>query len=220
MRTMTIHGPFRAIALIALAACSTGESTNRPASTGGTAAAPRATASSYTLPAGTLIDAAMTAEISSRHAKAGDPFSARVVEDVMRGGRVAIPAGSTVQGTITDVNAAANTGSPGTLTLAVHGLTVHGRSYDLSASIDSLDTIREGRGVEGVDAARVAGGAAAGAILGRVIGGNSKGTIVGAVIGGAAGAAVSVAMKDVDIVLPAGSHLILTLRERLTVRTN
>jgi len=68
-----------------------------------------------------------------------------------------------------------------------------------------------------VDAARVAGGAAAGAVLGRVIGGNSKGTVIGGVIGGATGAAVSVIMKDMDIVLPAGSHLMLTLKQRLTV---
>jgi hypothetical protein len=38
------------------------------------------------------------------------------------------------------------------------------------------------------------------------------------VAGGAAGAAVSVIMKDVAIVLPAGSHLILTLRKRLAIR--
>ena len=173
------------------------------------------------LAAGTRIDAALTDTISSRHGRAGNAFTARVVEDVRSsGGSVAIPAGSTVQGTIVEVSPAPNTRSTGTLTLAVTTVTVRGRAYDLDASIDSLDTISKGRGVEGVDAARVGAGAAAGAILGQVIGGNTKGAVIGGVAGGAAGAAVSVIMKDVDIVLPAGSHLMLTLRQRLTVMAN
>lgn len=204
------HGHLLAIFLVLLAACSMGESADRPASSGDPA--------SYTLAVGTLVDAAITEAISSRHRRTGDAFTARVVEDVRNtGGWVAIPAGSTVQGTITEVSPAPNTSSTGTLTLAVSSVTVRGTSYAIDASIDSLETLHQGRGVEGVDAARVAGGAAAGAILGRVIGGNSKGTIIGGVAGGAAGAAVSVAMKDMDIVLPAGAHLMLTLRQRLTV---
>jgi uncharacterized membrane protein len=90
-------------------------------------------------------------------------------------------------------------------------------SYPLAASIDSLETMNEGRGIEGVDAARVAGGAAAGAVLGRVIGGDTQGAVIGGVAGGVAGAVVSVVMKDMDIVLPVGSHLMLTLQEPLTV---
>ncbi len=58
---------------------------------------------------------------------------------------------------------------------------------------------------------------AAGGVLGRVIGGDKKGTLIGAIAGAAAGGAVSALVKDVDIVLPAGAHLILTLRQPLTV---
>ncbi|HET9515511.1 MAG TPA: glycine zipper 2TM domain-containing protein [Gemmatimonadales bacterium] len=221
MTSLKLHGALRAIPLLLFAACSAGESTERPAgSNGSSSSRPAAAPASYTLAAGTVIDAAMTDGISSRHGNAGDVFTARVVEDVKNaGGRVVIPAGSMVQGAIVEVSPAPNSRSTGTLTLAVSSVTVQGRTYDLEASIDSLETLHQGRGIEGVDAARVAGGAAAGAILGQVIGGNSKGTIIGGVVGGAAGAAVSVIMKDVDIVLPAGSHLILTLRKRLAIRT-
>lgn len=218
MTSTTRYGPL-AVSLAFLAACSTGESADRPAGSGSAAAS--AAPTSYTLAAGTLIDAALTDEISSRHGRAGDAFTAHVVEEVHNaGGRVAIPAGSVVQGSITEVSPAPNTGSTGTLTLAVSRVTVRGTTYDFNASIDSLETVHQGRGIEAVDAARVAGGVAAGAILGRVIGGNSKGTIIGGAVGGAAGAAVSVAMKDMDIVLPAGAHLILTLRQPLTVKAN
>jgi uncharacterized membrane protein len=96
-------------------------------------------------------------------------------------------------------------------------VTVRGQTYPIDASIDSLQTVTEGRGIEPVDAARVGVGAVAGAILGRIVGGNATGTIIGGVAGGVAGAVVSDIMKDEDIVLPAGSHLILTLRQRLTV---
>jgi len=204
-----------------MAACTAGSSTDRPASSGKAADQPVAAPKSFTLAAGTRIDAALNETISSRQGRAGNAFTAHVVQDVPgKSGSVAIPAGSTVQGTIVEVSPAPNTRSTGTLTLAVTTVTVNGRPYDLNASIDSLDTISKGRGVEGVDAARVGAGAAAGAILGQVVGGNTKGAIIGGVAGGAAGAAVSVIMKDVDIVLPAGSHLMLTLRQPLKVMAN
>lgn len=211
------------LSLVGIAACTPGSSTDRPASSGKAADQPAAAAApkSFNLAAGTRIDAALTETISSRQGRAGDAFTAHVVQDVPgKGGAAAIPAGSTVRGTIVEVSPAPNTRSTGTLTLAVTTITVNGRAYDLNASIDSLDTVSKGRGVEGVDAARVGAGAAAGAILGQVIGGNTKGAVIGGVAGGAAGAAVSVIMKDVDIVLPAGSHLILTLREPLKVMPN
>ena len=211
------HGGLLAASLVLLGACSRAETMDIPA--GSTTAASAASAS-YTLATGTLVDAVLTNVISSRQAHTGDEFTARVVNDVTTtGGRVAIPAGSMVHGTITDVSSAANRRSTGTLTLAISSVTVRGQTFPLSASIDSLKTITEGRGIEGVDAARVGVGAAAGAILGRVIGGNATGTIIGGVAGGVAGAVVSDIMKDEDIVLPAGSHLILTLQQRLIVTT-
>jgi len=210
------------LSLAGAAACTPGSSTDRPASSGKAADQPRAAAAprSFNLAAGTRIDAALDETISSRQGRAGNAFTAHVVQDVPgKAGATAIPAGSTVHGTIVEVSPAPNTRSTGTLTLAVTSVTVGGRAYDLDASIDSLDTVSKGRGVEGVDAARVGAGAAAGAILGQVIGGNTKGAVIGGVAGGAAGAAVSVIMKDVDIVLPAGSHLMLTLRQPLKIMT-
>ncbi|MHB1192983.1 MAG: glycine zipper domain-containing protein [Longimicrobiales bacterium] len=224
MRRATHLRLLTATFVVLLAACAMGESADNPPGSAVTeqpaasAPAARAAPTSYTLAAGTLIEAAIIETISSRHAHAGDAFSARVAEDVRSAGDwVAIPAGATVHGTITEVSAADNTRSTGTLTLAVSSITVAGSLYDMDASIDALETVNEGRGLETADAARVAGGAAAGAILGRVIGGNAKGTIIGGVVGGAAGAAVSLAMKDMDIVLPAGSRLTLTLRQPLSL---
>src|SRR6185436_5103832 len=76
-----------------------------------------------------------TGTISSRTAKRGEPFSATVVWDVQdNAGRVAIPAGSRVDGTITDVSTARSSSSAGTLTLTVNSVTVRGKLYDLQAT--------------------------------------------------------------------------------------
>lgn len=176
---------------------------------------------SYTANAGSRLDMAVTDTISSRKNKAGDGFTATVVEDVKdAAGHVVIPTGAVVNGTITEVKPAPNPDSPGTLTLAVSSVTIRGTNYPLEATIDSLETLRQGRGVTRGDAAKVAGGAAAGAILGRVLGGNRKGTIIGGVVGGAVGTAVAVGTKDSDIVLPAGAHINLTITKPLTVKAS
>src|SRR2546425_827 len=144
-------------------------------------------------------------------------FTARVVYDAA-GDRVAgIPEGAEIHGTVVDVKPAPNPRTPGTLTLAVSTITIHGKSYDVAGRIDSLETVRQGRGITTGDAAKVGVGALAGGILGRVIGGNTKGTVIGGIVGAAAGAGVAAHDKDSDIVLPAGAHVHMTLAKALTV---
>ena len=171
-----------------------------------------------TLASGAKFDIAATDTISSRTAKVGDSFTARVVEDVKNAaGQVVIPAGAQVNGKITEVKPAPNPRTPGTLTLDVASVTVGGKTYAIDAHVDSIETVHKGRGVTSGDAAKVGAGAAAGAILGRVIGGNSKGTVIGGIVGAAAGAGVASTTKDSDIVLPAGAHIIVRLTKDLTV---
>lgn len=170
------------------------------------------------LAAGAIVDIAAADTISSRTAKVGDPFTAHVVEDVRNSaGKVVIPAGSTVKGTIADVKPAPNPRSAGTLTLSVTSITVRGTSYPLDATVDSLETVHKGRGVTAGEAEKVGAGAVAGAVLGRVLGGNKKGTIIGGIVGGLAGAGVAAETKTSDIVLPAGAHIIIHLTKELAV---
>ncbi len=180
--------------------------------------APPARPSMLHLGVGTKIDVAANDTLSSRTAKTGDTFTAHVVEDVRNAqGQVVIPAGAAVSGSITAVKPAPNPRTPGTLTVAITSVTVHGNSYPIDAAVDSIETVHKGRGVTTGDAAKVGAGAAAGAILGRVIGGNSKGTIIGGVVGAAAGAGVASQTKDSDIVLPTGHHIIIRLTKELAV---
>jgi hypothetical protein len=182
-----------------------------------TPAAPAAPAS-WTLDAGRQITAATRDTISSRTAKVGDGFTATVVSDVQDArGRVAIPAGAVVYGTVTAVKRATSSSNAGTLTLAVSGVTVHGKSYPIDASIDAIATERQGQGVTGGDVAKVGVGAAAGAIVGQIIDKNTKGTVIGAVVGAAAGAGYAALTKDADVRIPEGTHIVITLQQRLTI---
>jgi hypothetical protein len=174
-----------------------------------------------TAAAGTFLDLAVSDTLSSKFTKAGDPFAAAVVEDVKDAqGRVVIPAGSVVHGSVVDVKSAPNPSTPGTMTLSLNSVTVGGRDYPIEARIDSIETVRQGRGVSGGDAAKVGGGAAAGAVLGRVIGKNTKGAVIGGILGGIVGAGVAVQSKDADIVLPKGAHINASLAAPLTVRAS
>jgi len=202
-----------ALSALALVACSPSSEAAEAAKLAGK------TATTRTLNASRQFSIATSATISSRTAQRGDPFTATAVSDVQdNAGRVAIPAGSMVYGTITDVSSARSPTSSGTLTLTLNSVTVRGKSYDLDASIDSLATERAGRPVNAGDAIPVGVGAAAGAIVGQVIGKNPRGTIIGAAVGAAAGAGYAAATKDSDIRLPAGTHILVTLTQRLTVR--
>jgi hypothetical protein len=192
-----------------------------PPATRATPPAPPARPAMRRLSSGTSFSAAANDTITSRTAKVNDPFTARVVADVKNAaGEVVIPAGSVVNGTITDVKAAPNPRTPGPLTLSVTSVTVRGNTYPINAAIDSVATTRQGRGVTSGDAAKVGAGAVAGAVLGRVIGGNKKGTIIGGVVGGIAGAGVATQTKDADIVLPAGANIVVRLTEELAVSMN
>jgi hypothetical protein len=184
--------------------------------------APRAPAPvSRTAAIGSFLDLAVQDTLSSRTTKVGDTFTASVVDDVKDAqGRVVIPAGSTVHGSVTAVKPAPNPSTPGTLTLALNSVSVNGTSYPLEARIDSLETVRQGRAVSGGDAAKVGAGAAAGAILGRIIGKNTKGAVIGGVVGGIVGAGVATQTKDADIVLPKGAHINASLSAPLVVKVS
>ncbi len=170
---------------------------------------------------GTFVDVAITDTISTRNTRAGASFTGSVVADVKNAqGQVVIPAGSVVHGRVVASDPAPNPRTPGTLTVAFTSVTVGGTDYPIEARIDSLETVKQGRGVTGADVAKVGAGAAAGAILGRVLGKNAKGAIIGGVVGAGAGAAVANQSRDIDVVLPKGAHINATLSAPLVVKAS
>ena len=115
--------------------------------------------------------------ITSRSTKAGETVTTTIDADILdAAGRVVIPAGSTVELTITEITPARNKGqADGTLTIQVTGVTVRGQDYPIAAEVTSLSHTLKGRGVTAGEIEKVAVGTAIGAVAGRVIGGNTKG---------------------------------------------
>ncbi|HUL50769.1 MAG TPA: glycine zipper 2TM domain-containing protein [Gemmatimonadales bacterium] len=173
---------------------------------------------SFTAGAGTAVGATIDDSITTRSAKAGDPFTATVSEAVRDpSGHVVIPAGSVISGTIVRADPAPNPRSSGSLELSVTTVSINGRRYQLDATVGSKDTVMQGRGVTGADAAKVGAGAAAGAVVGKIFGKNTKGAVIGGVLGAAGGAVAAQRSRDIDVVLPKGGAMHITLNQPLTV---
>ena len=194
--------------------------TNRPAApsqprASAPAAAPRA------LAPGTTILASTNAEIRSHKNKVGDTVTATIGSDVKdNSGRVVIPAGSEVVLKVTAIKESENkSDKTGTLTLQATAVSMNGRSYPISATIEGVNTELQGRGTNAGDIAKPAAGAAVGAVVGRVLGGSTKGAIIGGVLGGAVGAQRAVETKDRDVVLPQGTTVTLSLDQTFTPAT-
>ena len=177
---------------------------------------------SLTLASGTRIDASTQRTISSRTDKAGATFTATVSSDVKDSrGRVVIPAGSILNLTITELQPANDKSkADGKITVLVSSVSVRGQTYPVSASITSMAHTLKGRGVGTTEVGKTAAGAVIGGIAGRVIGGGSQGTIIGAVVGGAAGAAVADETANRDVVVAAGTPMVVTLNGPVTVAAN
>jgi hypothetical protein len=165
-----------------------------------------------TVPSGTPMSITVHQDLSSK-SSVGQSWSGAVAEPVYANGRIAIPAGSTVSGTVS-VADPAQRGDRAKLRLALSRVEVNGRSYSLSGRSELLTA--------GSPRARnvgaIAGGTAAGALLGKAIGGSTKSTVVGGVVGGAAATAAVAASKGYQVGVDAGDELSFTTTRSVTLR--
>jgi hypothetical protein len=201
-----------ALASIGCARQATVESADTPAP-----AARPATAGE--LPVGTTLHARLDDSLGTDRNKAGDRFTATVTTAVTAdNGATVVPAGATIHGTVTGLDASDRVGENAYIRLDFDRLSFGGRDYDFSA--DVVATNLETRGDTRRETVEKAGiGAAAGAVLGAVVGGvNLKNIVLGAAIGAAAGTVISLGAGDVEAVLPAGSELTLRSTEMVALR--
>lgn len=172
-----------------------------------------------TASAGTTFSVTLNQTLSTQTNRVGDSFTATLNSPILgRDGEVVVPAGATIRGRLTQVEKSGHVGATGILSLAFESVSFGGRSLPLDGSVVKASPQRKNRTPAKEQVAKAAGGAAAGAILGRVIGKDTKATITGAVIGAAAGTAIAMGTADVDVVLPAGSEMVIKLDAPLEVR--
>jgi hypothetical protein len=165
----------------------------------------------YTLGEGTRLQVRLDNPISSKTARIEDRVDATVDFPVRDGsGRMAIPAGSRVQGSVVKVQRANRPLHSGEIDIAFETLYIGNTRYDLRGRVVSLD-----QDVDRGDTAKRGGiGAVLGGVLGGILGG-TKGALAGVVIGGAGGV---VSSKGEDVELPAGTVMTVQLDRPINAR--
>lgn len=177
---------------------------------------------------GTKVPLALINSISTKHSAEGDRVYLETVFPIMSSGRIVIPPGSYVAGTVTEVKRPGRVRGRGELFLRFDSLTLpNGVTRDFRARIGTMDgraseefDRAEGKikseGNKTGDARSVGEATAAGASIGVIAGGASGGHYgMGAGIGAAAGAAAGLMgvllTRGPDAVLAKGSTIEMIL---------
>ena len=176
------------------------------------------------VPAGTKIPLSLLNSLNTKHASEGDRVYLQTAFPIAIGGRIIIPRGSYVTGTVTEVKRPGKVKGKGEIFLRFDSLTLpNGVTRDFRSRLDSADTgdfdrsegkIR-GEGNKGGDARRVAETTAAGTAVGGIAGSATGHVGMGAGIGAAAGAAAGLASvllsRGPDLILPKGTSFEMVL---------
>ena len=165
------------------------------------------------VPASSVIGLHVESSLSSERARVEDRVEARVTRDVSVVGRVAIPAGSRVLGSVVAVERGGKIKERARLGVRFHTL-VFADGTEIPIRTDAI--YREGESPGSESAKKIGGGAAAGAILGAILGGG-KGAAIGAAAGAGGGTAVVMAGDRNAANLPAGTIVTVRLTEPVTV---
>lgn len=151
--------------------------------------------------------------VSSELARVEDKVDARVTRDVRVSDRVAIPAGSTVRGSVTEVDRGGRVKGKARLAIRFHTI-VLADGTQLALKTDPV--VREGQSPGGESAAKVGGAAIGGAILGAILGGG-KGAAIGGAVGAAGGTAAAMSNDRSPATLPAGTTVTVRMQAPVTV---
>jgi Bacterial conjugation TrbI-like protein len=179
------------------------------------------------VPAGTHLPLVLHNGITTRSAQPGEPLYLETTFPVLVDGRIVIPAGSYVQGEITEAKRPAKGKGGGevrirlTTLILPNGYTVRFDAVPTNADTGGseyagkegqIDTDRD----RGADAGTVIKTGGAGAGIGAIAGG-AKGAGIGAGIGAAAGLATVMMTRGPDLELPRGSAVDIMLDRPLSL---
>ncbi len=185
----------------------------------------------YAIEPGTQIPLVLINSVSTKQSTEGDRVYLSTAFPVMANGRIVIPPGSYVAGTLTFVKRPGRVRGRGELYLRFDSLTLpNGVTRDFRSRLGALDgqangelDRREGNiqseGTKGMDARTIgetaSAGASVGAIAGSVAGRPGLGVGVGAAGGAAAGLMAVLLTRGPDLVLGRGSSLEMVLDRKL-----
>ncbi len=141
------------------------------------------------MPADSVIGLRIETTLSSETAHLEERVEARVSRDVRADGRVAIPSGSRVLGSVSVVDRGGRMKEQARLGVRFHTV-ILADGTELPLQTDTV--YRVGDSPSSASAAKVGGGAIGGAILGAILGGG-KGAAIGGAVGAAGGTAAVMA---------------------------
>jgi len=190
----------------------------------------------FTVETGAKVPLSLINSVSTKHSAEGDRVYLETVFPVMASGRIVIPVGSYVAGTVTQIKKPGRVKGRGELYVRFDSLTLpNGVTRDFHGRIGSMDgdtpnelDRAEGKvrseGNKAGDARTVGEVAAAGASIGTIAGGAAGSYGMGAGIGAAAGATAGMigvlASRGPDAVLARGSTLEMVLDRPITFTEN
>jgi type IV secretory pathway VirB10-like protein len=166
-----------------------------------------------TVPSDAVLGLQIERTVTSELARVEDKVDARVTRDVRVSDRVAIPAGSTVRGSVTEVDRGGRVKGKARLGIRFHTI-VLADGTQLALKTDPV--VREGQSPGGESAAKVGGAAIGGAILGAILGGG-KGAAIGGAVGAAGGTAAAMTNDRSPATLPAGTTVTVRMQAPVTV---
>ena len=168
----------------------------------------------YTVPEGTALSLRLATAINSGTGRVEDPVEATLAQAVSVGGADVLPAGSTLKGTVSAVEASGKIKGLASITLHFTSVAAAGRDdrYDIDAAYSET-----AEATKGSDAKKIGIGAGAGAAIGGLLGGKS-GAAQGAAIGGGAGTAAVLATKGEELDYRPGAMLTVRLKRDIDVR--
>ena len=166
-----------------------------------------------TVPSDAVLGLQIERTVSSELARVEDKVDARVTRDVRVSDRIAIPAGSTVRGSVTEVDRGGRIKGKARLAIRFHTI-VLADGTQLALKTDPV--VREGQSAGGESAAKVGGAAIGGAILGAILGGG-KGAAIGAATGAAGGTAAAMTNDRNPATLTAGTTVTVRMQAPVTV---
>ena len=188
-------------------------------------------AAPFLVEAGTKVPLVMINSVSTRHAAEGDRLYLETSFPILANGRIVIPPGSYVAGTITSAKRGGRVKGKAELFLRFDSLTLpNGVTRDFRARVGGIDgrssqqlDRSEGKitadSTKGADARTIgegaAGGASIGVIAGSVSGRPGMGAGVGAAAGAAAGLMGVLLTRGQDVVLARGTTVEMVLDRNL-----
>jgi hypothetical protein len=171
-----------------------------------------AVAASGRLGAGAVIPVRIDTPVSSATSDPEDRVEATVRSHVRSGGRIVIPAGSTLRGHVISAERSGRVKGRARLSLRFTEVEIDGRWHRVSTQRIALVAPSTG----GKDAKIIGGGAGAGAIIGAIVDGK-EGAAKGALLGAGTGTGVVLGTRGREVGLGRGARWRVRLAQPLVV---